>query len=547
MSTPALVLQDIRKSYFGNPVLKGVSLHVQPGEIHALVGENGAGKSTLMNILFGMPVIHATGGFEGEIRIGGASVRPRTPSDAMRHGVGMVHQEFMLLPGFTVTENIKLNRERTRPNPISRALRPVLAGPSQALESLDWKRMHREARTALDGIGISLDEHLVVGGLPVGYMQFIEIAREVDKENARLLVFDEPTAVLTETEASELLRAMKQLSERGIAQLFITHRLEEVMEVADRITVLRDGELVQTLDRGDATVERLAELMIGRAIPDRDRGERARSGAGDVMLRVRDLHVEMPGEELHGVDLDVREGEILGLAGLAGQGKTAVANGIVGLFPARGEVQFRGEPLPLGQPLEALRRRIGFVSEDRRQVGLLLDESIEFNIAATAIQVQHRFLRGIGKLGWYDAAAARVHALAQIEELDIRCQGPQQAVRRLSGGNQQKVCLARALTLKPDLLFVSEPTRGIDVGAKDRVLQLLVERNREEGITIVLASSELAELRRISDRIAVIDRGRVAGILAPDAPDVEFGLLFAGESRRRTDREHGEPPSRRPS
>jgi simple sugar transport system ATP-binding protein len=181
-------------------------------------------------------------------------------------------------------------------------------------------------------------------------------------------------------------------------------------------------------------------------------------------------------------------------------------------------------------------------------VGLLLDESIEFNIAATAIQVQRRFLRGIGKLAWYDAAAARAHALAQIEELDIRSQGPQQAVRRLSGGNQQKVCLARALTLKPDLLFVSEPTRGIDVGAKDRVLQLLVERNREDGITIVLASSELAELRRISDRIAVIDRGRVAGILAPDAPDVEFGLLFAGESRRRTDRERDEhPQSRRPS
>lgn len=534
MSTPALVLQDIRKSYFGNPVLKGVSLHVQPGEIHALVGENGAGKSTLMNILFGMPVIHSTGGYEGEIRIGGVEVRPRTPSDAMRHGVGMVHQEFMLLPGFTVTENIKLNRERTRPNPISSLLRPVLLGPSQALESLDWKRMHREARAALDGIGIALDEHLVVGGLPVGYMQFIEIAREVDKENARLLVFDEPTAVLTETEASELLRTMKQLSARGIAQLFITHRLEEVLEVANRITVLRDGELVQTLDRRDATVERLAELMIGRAIPDRDRGERA-SRAGEIVLRVRDLHVEMPGEELHGVDLDVREGEILGLAGLAGQGKTAVANGIMGLFPARGEVRFRGETLPLGQPLQALRRRIGFVSEDRRQVGLLLDESIEFNIAATAIQVQHRFLRGIGKLGWYDVAAARAHALAQIEELDIRCQGPQQPVRRLSGGNQQKVCLARALTLKPDLLFVSEPTRGIDVGAKDRVLQLLVERNREDGITIVLASSELAELRRICDRIAVIDRGRVAGILAPDAPDVEFGLLFAGESRRRAD------------
>lgn len=535
MSSPALVLQDIRKSYFGNPVLKGVSLSVQPGEIHALVGENGAGKSTLMNILFGMPVIHATGGYEGQILLGGTPVSPRTPSDAMRHGVGMVHQEFMLLPGFSVTENIKLNRERTRSNPISAALRPVLSKSASQLESLDWKRMHQEARTALDGIGISLDEHLLVGGLPVGYMQFIEIAREVDKDNARLLVFDEPTAVLTETEAAELLRTMKLLAGRGIAQLFITHRLEEVMEVADRITVLRDGEVVESLDRAGATVERLAELMIGHVIPDRDRTDRRASRVPEVVLRVRDLHVEMPGEEVHGVDLEVRDGEILGLAGLAGQGKVGVANGIMGLFPARGEVEFRGEPLPLGNPLAALQRRIGFVSEDRRQVGLLLDESIEFNIAATAIQVQRRFLRKIGKLGWYDAAAARAHAESQIEELDIRCRGPQQAVRRLSGGNQQKVCLARALTLRPDLLFVSEPTRGIDVGAKDRVLQLLVERNREQGITLVLASSELAELRRICDRIAVIDRGCVVGILAPDAPDVEFGLLFAGEGRRRGD------------
>ncbi|MCA9729619.1 MAG: sugar ABC transporter ATP-binding protein [Candidatus Eisenbacteria bacterium] len=531
MTNPALVLQDIRKSYFGNPVLKGIDLRVEVGEIHALVGENGAGKSTLMNILFGMPVIRETGGYEGRIELGGRPVDPRTPSDAMRHGVGMVHQEFMLLPGFTVTENIKLNRERTRPNAVSAALRPLLRGGAASLESLDWKRMHAESRRALDGIGIALDEHLPVGGLPVGHMQFIEIAREVDKENARLLVFDEPTAVLTEGEASELLRAMKQLAARGIAQLFITHRLEEVLEVADRVTVLRDGEVVSSLPRSEASVERLAELMIGRAIPERDEGPRAASVGERVVLRLRDLRVAMPGEEVRGVDLDVREGEILGLAGLAGQGKIGIANGVVGLFPASGQVEFRGEPLPLGKPLEALRRRIGFVSEDRRQVGLLLDQSIDLNIAATAIQVQRRFLRGLGPLSWYDRAAARAHATGQIEQLDIRCRGPAQPVRRLSGGNQQKVCLARALTMAPDLLFVSEPTRGIDVGAKDRVLQLLVERNRAHGTTMILASSELAELRRVCDRIAVIERGRVAGILAPDARDVEFGLLFAGETR----------------
>ncbi|MCC7141407.1 MAG: sugar ABC transporter ATP-binding protein [Candidatus Eisenbacteria bacterium] len=534
MPAPALALTDIKKQYFGNAVLKGVSLEVGVGEIHALVGENGAGKSTLMNILFGMPVIRETGGYEGTIRLGGDVIDPRTPSDAMARGVGMVHQEFMLLPGFSITENIKLNRERTRPNLISRGLRPLLRSRAAGLESLDMATMRSDTRAALKQIGMSLDEMLPVAGLPVGHMQFIEIAREVDKENARLLVFDEPTAVLTETEADDLLRTMRMLAAQGIAILFITHRLDEVMTVADRITVLRDGEVVARVDRKDATVPRLAELMIGRALPEGERSRPKRTLSDEVILSVRGLEVEMPGEEVRGVDLEVRRGEILGLAGLAGQGKIGIANGLMGLYPARGQVTWKGEPFPLGHPREALRRGLAFVSEDRRQVGLLLDEAIERNIAASALEARGMFLRGPfarsnGALALYDQKAARLHAKAQIEALDIRCRGPQEAVRRLSGGNQQKVCLARALTLDPELLFVSEPTRGIDVGAKDRVLNLLIDANRNEGKTIVLTSSELLELRRVCDRIAVIDAGRVAGVLPPDAPDVEFGLLFAGE------------------
>ncbi len=530
MSVPALALEDIRKQYFGNRVLRGVSLEVAPGEIHALVGENGAGKSTLMNILFGMPVIRETGGYEGRIRLAGEPIDPRTPSDAMARGVGMVHQEFMLLPGFTVTENIKLNREPTHANWMSRALRPLLRERAEPYESLDWTRMRRESRSALDRIGMSLDENLPVAGLPVGHMQFIEIAREVDKENAKLLVFDEPTAVLTEGEADELLRTMRQLAQQGIAILFITHRLDEVMSVADRITVLRDGEVAARLDRGEATVPRLAELMIGRPLSGQA-PRHARESSSEVILSIRGLHVMMPGEEVRGVDLEVKRGEILGLAGLAGQGKIGVANGVMGLFPAHGEVRWKGAPLPLCRPREAIRRGLAFVSEDRRQVGLLLDESIERNIAASAVEAQGRFVKGRGPLALYDRPRATAHAEAKITALDIRCRGPHEATRRLSGGNQQKVCLARALTLEPELLFVSEPTRGIDVGAKELVLDLLVAANREGGKTIVLTSSELTELRRVCDRIAVIESGRVVGILPPDAPDVEFGLLFAGEAR----------------
>lgn len=525
-SEPALALTNIRKSYYGVPVLKGVDLTVRPGEIHALVGENGAGKSTLMNILFGMPVIRDTGGYEGTIHLAGRALSPESPVDAMDQGVGMVHQEFMLLPGFTVAENVKLNRERTRPSLASRLL-----GNRGALETVDVAANRRDARTALDGIGMSLDERLVVGGLPVGHMQFVEIAREVDKENAKVVVFDEPTAVLAEQEADELLSAMRLLAKRGIAILFITHRLDEVLAVADSITVLRDGEVAGRLPRKDASIERLAELMIGRALKARTLPARKEGELADVALRITDLEVDMEGERVRGASLDVRAGEIFGIAGLAGQGKLGIANGIMGLHPARGRVELAGSPIPLEDPMASLRRGLAFVSEDRRQVGLLLDETIMMNIASAATNVHGRFLRGRGALALFDHRAAKMHAETLIETFDIRCRGPEEVVRRLSGGNQQKVALARAFTLDPTTLFVSEPTRGIDIGAKDRVLNLLVDMNRRRGTTIVLTSSELAELRLIADRIAVVDGGRIKGILPPDASDVEFGLLLGADRK----------------
>ena len=528
MASPALVLKNISKSYYGIPVLRGVNLEVRRGEIHGLVGENGAGKSTLMNILFGMPVIHETGGFEGTIILGGEAVRPESPSEAMTHGIGMVHQEFMLLPGFTITENIKLNRERTKPSPFSRALRPLMHSHTQSLELLDMPLMSTESKRALERIGMSLDESLPIAGLPVGHMQFVEIAREVDKENARIIVFDEPTAVLTEQEANELLSAARALADQGIAVLFISHRLDEILSVSDRITVLRDGAVVSVLERSEATVEKIAELMIGRALAGRSISDRGAVENTNTVLSIQDLGVGMPGEEVHGVDLEIREGEILGIGGLAGQGKLGIANGVMGLFPAQGRVVLNGVEIPLESPRAALVNGLAFVSEDRRGVGLLLDQSVERNISSTAVQIQGRFLKGSGSLAWFDKAAARDHALRMIKEFDIRCRGPEQTVRRLSGGNQQKVCLARAFTLNPKLLFVSEPTRGIDVGAKDLVLNLLTTMNREQGTTVVLTSSELSELRRVCDRIAIVSGGKVVGVLPPDAPDVELGLLMAG-------------------
>ena len=252
-----LEMKDITKHYGENTVLNGVSLSVKKGEIHALLGENGAGKSTLMNILFGMPVIHSTGGFEGKVLLDGEETHIYSPYDAMEKGIGMVHQEFMLLPGFTITENIKLNREITNPNPVSRLF-------GKNLESLDMKAMAFDARKALDAVGMNLDEKTLVHGMPVGYMQFIEIAREIDKTGVKLLVFDEPTAVLTESEAAQLISVMKKISESGIAIIFITHRLDEVMAASNNITILRDGKLAATRETAKTSIREIAELMVGR-------------------------------------------------------------------------------------------------------------------------------------------------------------------------------------------------------------------------------------------------------------------------------------------
>ena len=514
-------MKNITKRYGENTVLSDVSLSVRPGEIHALLGENGAGKSTLMNVLFGMPVIHTTGGFDGKVYLNGEETRVMSPHDAMMKGIGMVHQEFMLLPGFTVTENIKLNREITHPNAASRIF-------GKNLETLDMKAMAADARKALDSVGMSIEEHTLVAGMPVGYMQFVEIAREIDKTGVKLLVFDEPTAVLTESEATQLISVMKQIAASGIAIIFITHRLDEVAAAADSITILRDGKLAAVRETKNTTITELAELMIGRKGEAMVQAEPRKLASERIALKVRDLHVDMAGEEVKGISFDVREGEILGIGGLAGQGKLGIPNGIMSLYPSEGDVELFGEKLKLGNAGNALRAGIAMVSEDRKGVGLLLDQSIEDNIVFNAMQINNRFLRKVGPFTLKDTKRTRKIANRMIDELDIRCFGPTQHTGTLSGGNQQKVCIARALVMRPRFLFVSEPTRGIDIGAKKLVLETLLKLNRVNGMTIVMVSSELQELRSVSDRIAIVSEGKLVDILAPDASDADFGLAMSG-------------------
>ena len=516
-----LEMKDITKHYGENTVLNGVSLSVKKGEIHALLGENGAGKSTLMNILFGMPVIHSTGGFEGKVLLDGEETHIYSPYDAMEKGIGMVHQEFMLLPGFTITENIKLNREITKPNPVSRLF-------GKNLESLDMKAMAFDARKALDAVGMNLDEKTLVHGMPVGYMQFIEIAREIDKTGVKLLVFDEPTAVLTESEAAQLISVMKKISESGIAIIFITHRLDEVMAASDSITILRDGKLAATRETAKTSIREIAELMVGRkgeamieTAPRPVPGEK-------VAMSIHDLHVDMPGEQVNGLSVDIYEGEIFGIGGLAGQGKLGIPNGIMGLYDAEGKVELFGQELNFKDTRSVLSAGVSMVSEDRKGVGLLLDRSIEDNIVFNAMQIKGEYLKKFGPFTQIDSKKIRETAQAYIKNLDIRCFGPTQHSGTLSGGNQQKVCIAKALCMSPKFLFVSEPTRGIDIGAKKLVLETLVRLNRELGMTVVIVSSELQELKSVSDRIAIVSEGKLVDILSPQASDADYGLAMSG-------------------
>lgn len=520
-----LEMNGITKDYSGNIVLNNIDLKVKPGEIHALLGENGAGKSTLMNILFGMPVIHSTGGFKGEVRLNGEIVNIISPKEAMEQGIGMVHQEFMLIPGFTIAENIKLNREITRRNIISSVFN------SKALEFLDGDAMSKDSRKALDTLNIGIDENAYVSSLPVGYMQLVEIAREIDKKNIKLLVFDEPTAVLTESEAENLIGAMKVIAGHGIAILFITHRLDEVMMAADTVTVLRDGNLVVSKPKAETNVMEIAALMVGRELSI-TKSVKTEEKEADIVMSLRDLHVKMPGEAVKGVDLDIMRGEIIGIGGLAGQGKIGISNGIMGMFETEGEITINDEKLVLNNTIESYNRKLAFVSEDRKGVGLLLDSSIEDNIAITAIRVNGDFLKKFGPFSFRDDAKIKSHAESMIKELDIRCTGTNQETRRLSGGNQQKVCLARALTIEPEILLVSEPTRGVDIGAKQLILDKLRYLNKELGMTIIMTSSELAELRSICDRIVIVCEGKVEGVLKPDASDVDFGLMMSGDYKK---------------
>jgi simple sugar transport system ATP-binding protein len=499
-----LELRGVTKRFGALVANDAIDLVVEPGEIHCLLGENGAGKSTLMNVLYGL--LHAD---EGEILLDGVPQRFSGPGDAMRAGIGMVHQHFMLVPVFTVAENVMLGHERTR-----------FGG------RLDLDAARRRVREISDRFGFDVDPDARVEDLPVGAQQRVEIIKALSRD-AKVLVFDEPTAVLTPQETDELMAIMRQLKAEGAAIVFITHKLREVREVADRITVLRLGKVVGEASP-TATNAELASLMVGRAVDLTVRKRPAEPGA-DALV-VEDLRVHAPNGTavVDGVTFTVRAGEILAVAGVQGNGQTELTEAIFGLQPSvTGRITLDGKPLTGRSVRQVLSAGAGFVPEDRQHDGLVPEFTIAENLMLDRSDGEP-FVR-FGALQLKELAA---FAQAKLAEYDVRAQSIHTRVGRLSGGNQQKVVLARELSRDLRLLVAAQPTRGLDVGSIEFVHEQIVAA-RDAGIPVMVVSTELDEVVALADRIAVMYRGRIVGIVPADTPRDELGLMMAGETPAR--------------
>ena len=490
-AAPVLQAAGIGKAFAGVTVLHGVELTVLPGEVHALMGENGAGKSTLMKILAGI-----YGDYDGTILVDGTPRRFAGVRDAEEAGIAIIHQELNLVPGMTVAENIFLGRE------------PLRAGIF-----VDGPALRDAAARLIRRLGIAVDPDARVGSLRVGEQQLVEIAKALSLDT-RILIMDEPTSALSQAECATLFGVVRQLARDGVAIVYISHRMDEVMELADRVTILRDGRHVVTAPIAELSRERIIAHMVGRELA-RAEHPAGRGGAGGrPVLSVRDLSLDVPGRRggwrrvLDGVDFDLHAGEILGIAGLLGAGRSEILETIFGSARGRrgGTIRIDGRPVAIDDPQAAKRHGLALVTEDRKATGLLLGASIRDNLALPSLSVLARLgLRRFGR----EAELAR----GTVARLGVRCTGPLQPAGRLSGGNQQKVVIGKWLATAPRVLLLDEPTRGIDVGAKKEIYDLVFAL-ADQGIAILLVSSELPELLLLADRIMVMCEGRQTGLLS---------------------------------
>jgi len=475
MAEAVLSLEGVAKSFPGVRALDGVRFDVRAGEVHALLGENGAGKSTLIKIMSGVHEPDA-----GTLLLDGRPVRFARPQDAQRAGVATIYQELLLFPELSVAENIFLGH-----------------APRGRLGAVDWGAMRARAREILASLDIhDLDVDRTVGALSVGNRQRVEIAKALS-QNARVLIMDEPTAALTEADVERLFATVRLLKARGVGVVYISHRLVEIFDLADRVTVLRDGRYVGTREVGDVREDELITMMVGRTLDALfPKGE---AEIGPPVLEVRGLRAR---PQLRDTDLVLRRGEIVGLAVLVGAGRSELAQAIFGMNPPEvGEILLDGRPVRIRTPRDSVRLGIAYVPEDRGQQGLVRPMRIRENVSLAV-------LRRIAKAGFVDRRAEAGLARESVTRFAIRASGIEQVVGKLSGGNQQKVVLAKWLATRPRVLIMDEPTRGIDVGAKAEIHRLM-SRLAAEGLAILMISSELPEILGMSDRVLVMRQGRL--------------------------------------
>jgi simple sugar transport system ATP-binding protein len=501
---PVLELKGITKRFPGIVANDHVDLDLRQGEVHALLGENGAGKSTLMNVLYGLYQPD-----EGEILVRGRPARIHSPKEAIELGIGMVHQHFMLIPVLTVKENIVL------------AIEPTRAGVL-----LDERAAAERVREISDRFGLAVDPDARIENITVGQQQRVEILKALYR-GADILILDEPTAVLTPQEASELFEVVRSLREQGTSIIFISHKLKEVLEIADRISVLRRGRMIETLPREGATEESLAKAMVGRDVLLRV--DKQPSTPGERLLGVEALWVrdDRGLDAVRGVDLEVRAGEIVAVAGVDGNGQSELIDAIAGLRSAvAGRVELAGADVSGEGARRRLDDGLGHIPEDRQRRGLVLDFSLAENIAL------HDYDHPpASRFGWLFPRRLIARARRLLEEFDVRGGGPQTPAAALSGGNQQQVVLAREVSREPRVLIAAQPTRGLDVGAIEFVHRRLVQE-RDNGRAILLVSLELDEVRSLADRILVIYEGRIVGEYGPETSEEELGIAMTGGGRR---------------
>ncbi len=486
---PLLELKNITKEFPGVKALDGVSFDLVPGEVHALCGENGAGKSTLIKTLCGY---FPAGSYQGEMLLDGKPVHFKHIRDAEEKGIALIAQELALVPELSVAENMWLGRE------------PLKKGMIQ------WDEIRQRTLTALERVGFKVDPSKPVKELGIGQQQLIEIAKALSKE-ARILVLDEPTAALTEHDAEKLLELLRQLRSQGVACIYISHRLEEVQKIADRVTVLRDGKSIMTGSASQMTQEKIISHMVGREV--QNLYPRAKTKAGEVLLSVDHLKVEDPDNPgrwvVQDVSFDVRAGEVLGVAGLMGSGRTALLSSLFGAgrSSVQGSLRISGKELkPFKSPREAITFGVALVSEDRKRFGLVLSSSVQENLILV-------FMKNLVRKIFLDLARIENKCVEQVQGLRIKTPNLSALVHQLSGGTQQKVVLGKWLMAAPQVLFLDEPTRGIDVGAKSEIYELIA-RLVGQGIGVVMVSSDLPELLGLSHRVLVMNQGRVTARLS---------------------------------